>query len=131
VIQCEYLAIVFTLKQCRHYILGKRFKVDTDHAPLKWLSEQKMEGMLCCWALAMQEFSFKIVYRKGSANTNADTLSCLPSNQCAATVAMPSDSLSSLKDAQLKYPIISQVQHTLSQSSEIPSDKMWNHPLPS
>ena len=47
----------------------------TDHAPLQWLSAQKMEGMLCRWALAMQEFSFDISYRKGSLNGNADALS--------------------------------------------------------
>ena len=128
VIQRECLAIIFALKQYRHYLLGKPFKLYTDHALLQWLSEQKMEGMLCHWALAMQEFSFKIVYRKGSANTNADALSRLPSNQCAVTVAMPTDSLTSLQDAQLKDPIISQVHHMLSQSSEIPSDKMWNQP---
>jgi len=96
VIQCKCLAIIFALKQYSHYLLGKPFKLYTDHAPLQWLSKQKMEGMLCCWALAMQEFSFKIVYRKGSANANADALSRLPSNQCAVTVAMSSDSLSNL-----------------------------------
>ena len=129
VIQRECLAIVFALKQYRHYLLGRSFRLYTDHAPLQWLSEQKMEGMLCRWALAMQEFSFKIVYRKGSVNTNADALSRLSPNRCAVTISMPSDSLSHLQDAQLKDPTISQVYHTLSESSGIPSDKKWNQPL--
>ena len=40
-----------------------------------WLSSQKMEGLFCRWALAMQEFKFIIKYRKGSQNGNADALS--------------------------------------------------------
>ena len=35
-----------------------------------------MEGLLACWALATQEYDLTISYRKGSANGNADTLSC-------------------------------------------------------
>ena len=55
VIQCECLAIVFALilKQFRHYLLGRPFQLCTDHAPLQWLSAQKMEGMLCRWSLAI------------------------------------------------------------------------------
>ena len=75
VIQRECLAIVWAMKQFRHYLLGRTFQLMTDHAPLQWLAAQKMEGLLCRWALAIQEFSFEIVYRKGIANGNADALS--------------------------------------------------------
>ena len=64
VIQKECLAVVYALKQFRHYLLGRHFQLLTDHAPLQWLSAQKMEGMLCRWALAMQEYDFHIVYRQ-------------------------------------------------------------------
>ena len=47
----------------------------TDHAPLQWLADQKMEGLLARWALAAREYDFTISYRKGAANTNADALS--------------------------------------------------------
>ena len=66
VIQCECLAIVFAMKQFRHYLLGRKFELLTDHAPLQWLSVQKMEGLLCRWALAIQEYNFNIAHRKGS-----------------------------------------------------------------
>ena len=59
VIQRECLAIVFALEQFHHYLLGWPILLNTDHAPLQWLSAQKMEGMLCRWALAMQEYDFK------------------------------------------------------------------------
>ena len=47
VIQKECLAVVYALKQFQHYLLGCSFKITTDHAPLQWLSAQKMEGLLC------------------------------------------------------------------------------------
>ena len=54
-----------------HYLLGRKFQLLTDHAPLQWLSAQKMEGLLCRWALTIQEYDFHIAYRKGSLNGNA------------------------------------------------------------
>ena len=62
VIQKECLAAVYALKQFRHYLLGRRFQLVTDHAPLQWLCSQKMEGLRCRWALALQEYDFSIVY---------------------------------------------------------------------
>ena len=37
VIQSECLAIVFALKQFRHYLLGRPFLLNTDHAPTLYL----------------------------------------------------------------------------------------------
>ena len=130
VIQRECLAIIFALKQFRHYLLGRSFVLNTDHAPLQWLSAQKMEGMLCRWALAMQEYNFKIVYRKGSLNTNADALSRLPPTQtpCALTMALPYYSLSDLQTAQLKDDTLSVVLQTRQCSSDIPFQKKWRKP---
>ena len=81
-IQCECLAIAFALKQFRHYLLGRPLKLYTDHAPLQWLSAQKMEGMLCRCSLAIQEYDFTIVYRKGSF------LSRRTITPCAVTISL-------------------------------------------
>ena len=75
VIQKECLAIVYATKQFRHYLLRRQFQLCTDHAPLQWLSAQRMEGLLYRWALTLQEYSFTIVYRKGVLNGNTDSLS--------------------------------------------------------
>ena len=78
----------FLCKKSTPSITGT-FRIITDHAPLQWLSAQKMEGMLCRWALALQEYDFDIVHRKGSLNGNADALSRLPDPHCATTVSTP------------------------------------------
>ena len=132
VIQRECLAIVFALKQFQHYILGGHFKILTDHAPLQWLSAQKMEGMLCRWALAIQEYDFEILYRKGSLNANADALSCCTSTNdtmCAATLVMPHYSIDELRKAQEEAD---EVTSKLLQACSIPKPRLkgpeWNRP---
>jgi len=64
-----------SLEKFRHYFLGRKFTLCTDHAPVQWLSVQRMEGLLARWALAIQEYNFTIVYPKGTENVNADALS--------------------------------------------------------
>ena len=125
VIQHECLAIIFALKQFQHYLLGRPFLLNTDHAPLQWLSAQKMEGMLCRWALALQEYDFKLVYRKGSLNTNADALSRMPMMQtaCALTMGLPNYSSPELRTAQLKDSTLSVVLMAHEHSNELPSDR--------
>ena len=72
VIQQECLAVVYSLKQFRHCLLGHQFTVVTDHEPLQWLSNQVM---IAWWTVALQEFSFNIKHRKGVNNGNANGLS--------------------------------------------------------
>ena len=81
IIQKECLAAVFATKQFRHYLLNRPFKLLTEHCSLQWLLSQKMEGLLCRWALAQQEYNFTIKYCKGCLNNDADAISCsmLPS----------------------------------------------------
>ena len=128
VIQKECLAIVFALKQFRHYLLGRKFQLLTDHAPLQWLSAQKMEGMLCRWALAMQEFDFDISYRKGSLNTNADALSRRAGSGVVDTVAVTSTkvSLDEIRAAQQEDEVLSKIYHSLFPARVQPSGKEWN-----
>jgi len=38
VIQLEYLAIIYDLKQFQHYLQGRHFTLQKGHAPLKWLA---------------------------------------------------------------------------------------------
>ena len=46
----ELLAVVTFVKQLRHYLLGRKFKIHTDHSSLCWLMNFKdAEGMVARW----------------------------------------------------------------------------------
>ena len=127
VIERECLAVLFAVKQFRHYLLGRAFVLHTDHQPLQWLSAQKMEGRLCRWALALQEFDFTIKYRRGSSNANADALSGVPTihSTCAGTVTVPELSLEDVAQEQGKDELLQEVRRLVS-SGFSNQPRHWN-----
>ena len=127
VIQKECLAIVYTLKQFRHYLLGRKFLLLTDHVPLQWLGSQKMEGMVCRWALSIQEFDFDITYRKGSLNAKADMLSRRDQPDPVETTALTRAEgfPNKIAQCQLTDEVIKKLYDALLSSPSLPSGKLW------
>ena len=77
----ELLAVVEFVKQFRHYLQGPKFRIRTDHAPLRSvLKVKEPEGQLARWIEFMSSFSFEIEYRVGQRHENADALSRRPCN---------------------------------------------------
>ncbi|CAH8628181.1 unnamed protein product [Schistosoma guineensis] len=75
----EMLALVKFLQHFRHYLLGKPFRVRTDHRALQWLrSFREPEGQVARWQERLQEFDFTCEYRPGNRHANADALSRIP-----------------------------------------------------
>ncbi|KAL4082949.1 hypothetical protein QTP88_029447 [Uroleucon formosanum] len=72
----ELLAILWAVKQFRHYVYGCKFNIVTDHKPLSWLFGVKDPGArLTRWRLQLEEYDYNIIYKPGTQNTNADALS--------------------------------------------------------
>ena len=72
----ELLAVVDSLKAWRHYLLGTRFQLLTDHASLRYLTTQPhLSGRLFRWAQFLGEYDFAIAHVPGKQNTVADALS--------------------------------------------------------
>ena len=120
--------MVYALKQFHHYLLGHSFLLITDHAPLQWLSAQKMEGMLCRWALAMQEYDFQIMYRTGILNATADAHSrCNRSDthSCAVASVMPHTARDELRHAQQTDSHLAKVIQACIQSPHHPTGPEW------
>ena len=75
----ELLAIVHFMRHFRQYLLGREFKVRTDHASLAWLRRLREPiGQQARWLEIMEEFTFSIEHRSGAKHTNADALSRRP-----------------------------------------------------
>ena len=119
---------MFALKQFRQYLLGRSFELLTDHAPLQWLSSQKMEGLLCRWALAMQEFDFVTKYHKGCHNGNADALSRSTSSPpTVSATQFVSDSIKQgIQQAQQADPTIGLVYEAVQKSRNRPISCQWH-----
>lgn len=109
-VQKECLAILFTLKKFRHYLLGVSFDIFTDHKPLIWLHEQRLDGMLGRWALAIQEFDFKMNHISGKDNILADAVTRQLVNAIEAESYFSNEDL---LEAQRNDLVLSQVHDSL------------------
>lgn len=75
-IERELLAIIESCKHFRPYLFGRLFLIETDHKPLVWLFSLKdPSSRLVRWRLKLEEFQYKVVYKKGKENVVADALS--------------------------------------------------------
>ena len=72
----ECLAAVRFTKAYRHYLLGRKFTIVSDHRPLTWLKSIKDPvGRLGRWSIKLSEFDYEIKYRPGRKHENADGMS--------------------------------------------------------
>lgn len=72
----ELLAIIWAVRRFRPYIYGTKFTIVTDHKPLTFLySSSNPSSILLRWRLELEEYDFKIIYKPGKINLNADALS--------------------------------------------------------
>jgi hypothetical protein len=78
----ELLAVVFFTKYSKHYLLGRKFLIRTDHSSLRWLRHFKnSDGQMARWLEILYEFDMDLQHRPGTKHTNADSLRRLPCRQ--------------------------------------------------
>ena len=72
----ELLALALAIQCWRPYLLGRRFRVRTDHKSLKFLLEQQItREMQQKWIIKLMGYYFVIEYKQGKFNQVADWLS--------------------------------------------------------
>ena len=77
-----------TLQHFRHYVLGQKVILRTDHHSLKWLKTFKQpEGILARWIETLSEYDYEIEHRPGRLHSNTDALSRETCKQCWGKVA--------------------------------------------
>ena len=79
----ELYSVVYFLQHFKQYLLGRKFLLRTDHAPLVWLCNFKEpSGILARWLSILGAYDYVTEYRPGRLHANADALSRKPSRPC-------------------------------------------------
>ena len=75
----ELLLVYYFCKYFKHYLLGQKFKIRTDHKALTWMLnwERPNTSQYCLWKAELQHFDMEVEFRKGKENVNADFVSRL------------------------------------------------------
>ena len=72
----ELYAIVLSLEEWRHYLVGRRFKLITDHQSLIHLKKQQhLTSKQSRWVERLSDFDYEAEYLPGKSNVVADALS--------------------------------------------------------
>ncbi|XP_026459814.1 uncharacterized protein LOC113360524 [Papaver somniferum] len=72
----EMLAIISAIQKWRHYLLGRHFKIYTDHKSLKYFLDQKISSLeQQKWLSKLLGYDYEIIFRPGKDNAAADALS--------------------------------------------------------
>jgi hypothetical protein len=72
----ELAAVVHALKIWRHYIMGAKCQVYTDHKSLKYIFTQKdLNLRQRCWLELVKDYDLEIHYHPGKVNLVMDALS--------------------------------------------------------
>ena len=76
----EFLALKWSITERFHeYLYGGHFEVYTDNNPLTYiLTTAKLDATGQRWVASLANYNFKIFYKSGKLNVEADALLCIP-----------------------------------------------------
>jgi len=76
----EMLVVVEGTRHFHTYLVGNEFEIFTGHVSLTFIQNMNLSGnsRLTRWALFMQQYKFRMNYKKGCQMTSADDISRIP-----------------------------------------------------
>ncbi|GBG81252.1 hypothetical protein CBR_g31924 [Chara braunii] len=117
----ELYALRQALEHWKHYLLGRHFKVYSDHETLRWLKTQaKITPKLTRWAAEIDQYDFELKPVKGKYNVAAGALS-RRANYFGAIVHyldIGSDLQQKVKEAYAQDPIYSELLKRVKEAPE-------------
>jgi hypothetical protein len=131
----EMMAILHALKKWRPYLIGRHFKVKTDHDSLKYFLEQRLSSEeQQKWVTKILGYDFEIVYKKGKQNVVADALSRKDEDVeaflCAISIIQPDwiiEARDEWKNDEKVWTLIERLQHDSGASDTFTwkNDSLW------
>ncbi|KAH9291972.1 hypothetical protein KI387_042837 [Taxus chinensis] len=98
------MVILHAVKQWRPYLMGRHFKVKTDHDSLKYFLEQRLSSEeQQKWVTKMLGYDFEIIYKKGKENVVADALSRRDTSADALLCGMSMLTADWVEEARLEW----------------------------
>eukprot|EP00731_Ephydatia_muelleri_P017692 Em0010g790a len=98
-IEKEGLAIIFGVKKFHQYLVGRSFTIYSDHKPLQYLFSETRpvppmaSSRIQRWALTLSAYNYRIMFKSGDSQANADAFSRLPLSESTAVVPVPGDTI--------------------------------------
>ena len=77
----EALEMIQAVKIFRSYIYGKKIQTIMDHQPLVWFKTAELNTRVQKWRFKFSESDYKVIYKPGKLNLNADALLRNPKEQ--------------------------------------------------
>ena len=122
------MAVLVAVKKWNSYLLGRHFKIKTDHQSLRFLLEQQTHTPAQQqWVLRMMGYDYEVLYRKGTSNIVADTLSRRPSGQLHAISTFHSELFSRIQLTWTTDPHLVQLINRLEQGTKHSTKFTWQH----
>ena len=108
-VEKEAAAIVESIREWQHFLLGRKFKLVTDQKSISFMfnntRKSKIKNVkIARWRLELSQYKFDIKYRPGKENVAADTFSRI------AAIGHPRQELADLHE-QLCHPGVSRLSH--------------------
>ena len=126
----ECLAVVWAVRHFAVYLQGRQFTLQTDHCPLTFLRACKdPRGRLARWILELEQFPYRMMYRRGRDIPHADALSRSVPEPVVGQIDLKSDEqrilVAQRSDPDLLYVVVS-MSHGLP-STDSPSATMRHY----
>ena len=127
IVEKEALAIYWSIMRSKMFLLGRKFKVYSDHQSLKFLfNSNKSTPKIIRWRLALQPFDFSVEHCPGKDNHTADCLSRLNAIDSPPTSNISYESIMQAQkmDAECKA-LITSIQNNSKRKPTTVTHNLW------